>query len=141
MIVCFFAAVSQSLPWPEFLEGGRKKRELDSLGLLTFAFMMSSFLILVDLGGRGTMMNDPIMIGLLVIFAFSATCFILIETFWAKQPMLSPQLLRKAGVASHYILQVLLLCAQFSVSAFSSWWPVVDASVDCLEHCNVFCAN
>lgn len=120
MLVCFIAAVSQSLPRPKFLEGGRKKRELDLLGLLTFTFMMSSFLLLVDLGGRGTLMNTPNMISLLVVFACSATCFILVEAFWAKQPMLSPTLLRKAGVASHYILQVLLLCAQFSVSVLTS---------------------
>lgn len=141
MLVCFFAAVSQSLPRPEFLEGGRKKRKLDVLGLLTFIIMMSSFLLLVDFGGRGTVMKTPTVISLLVVFAFSAICFILVESFWAKQPMLSAMLLRKSGVASHYILQILLLCAQFGVSAFSSWWLVSDACTDCLEHCNVFCAN
>lgn len=124
MLVCFIAATSQSLPRPEFLEDGRKKRELDLLGLLTFTFVMVSFLLLVDLGGQGTMMNTPIMISLVVVFGFSAICFTTVEAFWAKRPMLSPALLRKAGVASHYILQVLLLCAQFSVSALTCWWLV-----------------
>lgn len=86
-------------------------------------------------------MKTPTMISLLVVFAFSAICFILVESFWAKQPMLSATLLKKSGVASHYILQILLLCAQFSVSAFSSWWLVSDACTDCLERCNVFRAN
>ena len=66
------------------------------------------------------MANTPNMISLMVVFACSAICFVLVEAFWAKQPMLSPALLRKAGVASHYILQNLLLCAQFSVSALKS---------------------
>ncbi|MCJ1230374.1 hypothetical protein MMC12_007047 [Toensbergia leucococca] len=115
VLVCFVLAVSQSLPKPEFLEGGRKKRELDLLGLLMLAVMLSSLLLLVDLGGRGTAMGSPTMISLLVLFAFSAVCLGLVEVFWAKQPMLSPSLLRKAGLASCYLLQALLLCAQFSI--------------------------
>ncbi|MCJ1230460.1 hypothetical protein MMC12_007134 [Toensbergia leucococca] len=115
VLVCFVLAVSQSLPQPEFLEGGRKKRELDLLGLLIFALMLSFLLSLVDLGGRGTAMGSPTTISLLLLFAVSAVGFGLVEVFWAKQPILSPSLLRQAGVASCYLLQILLLCAQFSI--------------------------
>lgn len=99
--------------------------------------MMSSFLLLVDFGGRGTVANTPSMISLLVVFACSAIGFVLIEAFWAKQPMLSPTLLRKAGA----VLEILLLCAQFSVSALNSRRLVTHALVDRLKHCNVFRAN
>ena len=141
MLVCFVLAVSQSLPQPEFLEGGRKKRELDLLGLLIFALMLSFLLSLVDLGGRGTAMGSPTTISLLLLFAVSAVGFGLVEVFWAKQPILSPSLLRQAGVASCYLLQILLLCAQFSVSASSSSRLVLNVLVDCFQHCNIFCAD
>lgn len=134
--------MSQSLPQPkDLLVKGLKGRKLDFLGILVFAFMMSSFLLLVDLGGRATATSAPIVIILSAVFAFSAICFVLVEAFWAKQPMLSPSLLRKAGIASQYILQVLLVCAQFSVSTSSPPSLVVNVSIDRLEYCDLFYPN
>ena len=143
MLICFMLAISQSLPRPDFLQSGRKKRELDLLGLLIFAGMLSSLLLLLDLVGRGTAFNSPAIISLITIFAFTAICFVLVEVFWAKQPVLSPSLLKQRGVASQYTLQVLLLCAQFSVcaSSFSFRGLVIDTFPDCFKYCNVLYAD
>lgn len=98
------------------IESKRKKRTLDVLGLIALAMTMLSFLLLVDIAGKGFSLRTPLFIGLGVSFALSGITFILIETYWAQSPIISPNLIIQEKVGSYFVVQTLLLIAQFSVS-------------------------
>ena len=100
----------QSLPQAN--EAG-KKRSLDGPGLVTFAFMLTSFLLLVDVGGRDKIWVISV---LAVVFALSAISFVLVEHYWAVQPMIPPSLVKQSGVWAYCIVQLFLLCATVTVS-------------------------
>ena len=112
-VLCFVVAIWQSLPQAN---EASKKRRLDGLGLVTFAFMLSSFLLLVDFGGRDRVLNIPVISVLAVVFTVSAISFVLIEHYWAVQPMIPPSLVKRGGVWAYFVMQMFLLCAQVTVS-------------------------
>ena len=109
-LLCLGVAMLQSLPRAN---EASKKRRLDGPGLVTFAFMLTSFLLLVDVGGRD---NVPVISGLAVVFALSAISFVLVEHYWAAQPMIPPSLVKQSGVWAYCIVQLFLLCAMVTVS-------------------------
>ena len=109
-LLCLVVAMWQSLPGAN---EGSKKRRLDGLGLVTFAFMLTSFLLLVDFGGKD---NVPVIFVLAVAFAISAISFVLVERYWAVQPMIPPSLVKQSGVWAYCIVQLFLLCAMVTVS-------------------------
>ena len=77
-------AIGQSVPQAkDILASGRKKRQLAILGLFTFACMISFFLLLVDFGGRGTVLNTPRIIALAMVIVLFAISFVLAEVYWA----------------------------------------------------------
>ena len=110
-------AISQSLPKVDevFLKG-RKKRQLDLTGLVTFACMITSFLLLVDLLGQGMSLNSLPIISLGVALTLFAVSFLLVEIYLAAQPIISPSLIKKEGVGPYYMMQIFLLTAQLTVS-------------------------
>lgn len=112
-LLCFAVASWQSLPQAN--EPG-KKRGLDGLGLVTFALMLSSFLLLVDFGGRDRVSNIPVISVFAAVFSISAISFVLVEHYWAAQPMIPPSLVKQGGVWAYFIMQIFLLCAQVTVS-------------------------
>ncbi len=112
-LLCLVVAIWQSLPQAN---KASQKRRLDGLGLVTFVFVLSSFLLLVDIGGRDRDLNIPVISGLAVVFAVSAISFVLIEHHWATQPMIPPSLVKQGGVWAYLAMQVFLLCAQVTVS-------------------------
>ena len=114
-LFCLVVAICQSLPQSN---KASKKRKLDGLGLVTFAFVLSSFLLLVDFGGRDRDLNTPVISGLAVVFAVSAISFVLIEYHWATQPIIPPSLVKQGGVWAYLAMQVFLLCAQITVSQY-----------------------
>ena len=109
-LLCLVVAMWQSLPRAN---EASKKRRLDGLGLVIFAFMLTSFLLLVDFGGRD---NVPVISVLAVVFALSAISFVLVEHYWAVQPMMPPSLVKQSGVWAYCIVQLFLLCAMVTVS-------------------------
>ncbi|KAK0513525.1 hypothetical protein JMJ35_004511 [Cladonia borealis] len=108
-LLCLVVAMWQSLPGAN---EGNKKRRLDGLGLVTFAFMLTSFVLLVDFGGKD---NVPVISVLAVAFAFSAISFVLVERYWAVQPMIPPSLVKQSGVWAYCIVQLFLLCAMVTI--------------------------
>ena len=108
-LFCLVVAMWQSLPQANVAS---KKRRLDGLGLVTFAFMLTSFLLLVDFGGRD---NVPVISVLAVVFAFSAISFVFVEHYWAVQPMMPPSLVKQNGVWAYCVVQLFLLCAMVTV--------------------------
>lgn len=78
--------------------------------------MMSSFLLFVDFAGKDEGLSQPLVIVLAASFVLSAIAFLLIEVYWAKSPMISPSLFRRDKVGAYFLVQVLMLVAQFTVS-------------------------
>lgn len=113
VLLCLVVAICQSLPRTN---EANKKRRLDGFGLIAFAFMLSSFLLLVDFGGRDRVPNITVISVLAVVFALSAISFILVEHYWAAQPMIPPSLVKQGGIWAYFVLQIFLLCAQVTVS-------------------------
>ena len=112
-LLCFVMAVWQALPPAN---ENSKKRRLDIPGLVTFAFMLSSFLLLVDLGGSDRELNSRMIPVLAGVLGVSAISFVLVEHFWAANPMIPPSLVTQGGVWAYLVVQVFLLGAQFTVS-------------------------
>lgn len=109
---CFITALWQSLPK---VESKRKKRTLDVLGLIAVTMTLIFFLLLMDIAGKGGNLRSPLFIVLAVSFALSAAAFVLVETYWAKCPIISPSLIIQEKLGSYFAVQILLLIAQFSV--------------------------
>ena len=110
---CFAVALWQSLPQ---LDSGRKKRQLDLAGLFAFALTMASFLLLVDSAQKDGGLNSLITLAFGGMFLTSAIAFTIIESFWAKAPLISLSLLIKQQVWPYFAIQTLMLIAQFAVS-------------------------
>ena len=96
----------------------KKKRRLDIPGLFAFAIAMTSFLLVTDYAGQGARMTNPVVLAPLIIFIISIISLIYIETHISSHPMLAPALFKQNGVTPHYLVQALLMAAQFSVRAF-----------------------
>lgn len=99
VIECLVFAASQSLPNAEEISNtGKKKRELDFAGLVAFGFTTSSFPLLVDVVSREARPNRKVMAIFAVLCIFPAVAFVLIEIYWAKQPLISPPLIKQGEV-------------------------------------------
>ena len=96
-----------------------KKRQLDISGLIAFALTMASFLALLDLVIRIDTVKHPLVIGSAVALLFFGAAFILIEAYWATQPIIPLSLLKNRAIAFQYLVQMLSMCAQFSVRSSS----------------------
>ena len=103
----------QSLPE---VKTKHEKRTLDVLGLIALAMTMMSFLLLVDIVGKDANLRSWRFVALAVSFALSAVSFVLVETYWAQNPVISPNLIIQKKVGSYFVVQTLILVAQFSVS-------------------------
>ena len=77
--------------------------------------MLSSFLLLVDYGGRDRVLNIPVISVLAVVFVVSAISFVLVEHYWAAPPMIPPSLMKHGGLWAYLVTQMFLLCAHTTV--------------------------
>ena len=113
MLLCLIVACWQTLPPAD---EACKKRRLDGLGLVTFAIVLSAFLLLLDYGGRDSVSYLPVIYVLVGLFAVSAIAFVLVEEHWAAQPILPLSLMKQGRVWVCFLLMLLVLCAQMTVS-------------------------
>ena len=95
-----------------------KKRRLDVPGLFVFAIAMTSFLLVTDYAGQGARITNPIVLAPSIIFVISIVSLIYIETHISSHPMLAPALFKQNGITPLYLVQAILLAAQFSVRIF-----------------------
>ncbi|KAL8873070.1 MAG: hypothetical protein Q9174_001408 [Haloplaca sp. 1 TL-2023] len=101
-----------------------KKRKVDVWGLAAFALTMTTFLALLDRSSKDRAgVRSPLLIALAVSFVVFVLVFFLTETRWAANPMIPPSLLRNWRVGFYFVVQVLLLVAQFGlVSNIASYF-------------------
>lgn len=76
---------------------------------------MLAFLVLLDLGVRIGTIKHPLVISSVVAFLFFGIAFILIEAYWASQPIIPLSLIKKRTVGFQYLVQMLNMSAQFGV--------------------------
>ena len=93
-----------------------KLRRIDFLGSASLALTIVGFLIVLDLGGQKFPWNHPIIWILFVSSAVLGLFFLLVEAYWAKEPIFPLGLLIHRDVVTAYLITSFQIAAQFAVS-------------------------
>ena len=99
----------------------KKKRRVDVLGLLTFAVILSSLLLIVDSLGREISWKQPIILVQSIVLAISTVAFLVVEIHVAKDPLVSISLLKEGGLGIQMFMQLAFVDAQYSVGRTIFW--------------------
>ena len=78
------------------------------------------FLIALDLGGQKLPWNHPIIWMLFISSAVLGILFLLVEAYWAKDPIFPLSLLTHRDVVTAYLAAGFQIAAQFAVSFANS---------------------
>ena len=97
--------------------GSMKKngRQVDIPGMFSFALTATSFLVLSDFVAKGQGLQSPLAIAFAVSFGIFGVIFLLIQGYWAPRPLIPLPLLASQSVGPFLAVQILMLCAQFTV--------------------------
>ena len=90
---------------------------IDFPGAALLALTVVGFLSALDLGGQKYSWTNPIILG---IFGASLACgvlFVLVEVYWAKEPIIPLHVVSKRDVAASYAVVGLQISAQLGVRA------------------------
>jgi hypothetical protein len=93
-----------------------KLRRIDFLGAILFPTSLVCGLLVLQLAGQHTSWNDPTILVLLGASLVSGYSFLLVESFWAKEPIFPLRLLRNRDVVTSYINLGFQSGAQIAVS-------------------------
>ena len=97
-----------------------KLRRIDFLGSASLALTIVGFLLALDLGGHKFPWTHPV---IWILFASSAVfglVFLVVEAYWAKEPIFPLGLLIHRDVVTAYLVAGLQMAAQFAVSLYVS---------------------
>ncbi|KZF19629.1 major facilitator superfamily transporter [Xylona heveae TC161] len=92
-----------------------KLKSVDILGALTLALTIVNFVLALDLGGHKFPWTHPLVLGSFGASLFFGIVFVLVESYWAKQPIFPLHLLVNRDIASAYLIMVLQSAAQFGM--------------------------
>ncbi|MCJ1380110.1 hypothetical protein MMC17_003213 [Xylographa soralifera] len=92
-----------------------KLGRIDFLGSASLALTIVGFLIAFDLGGQKLPWNHPIIWILFVSSAALGVLFLLVEAYWAKEPIFPLRLLVHRDVVTAYLAVGFQIAAQFAV--------------------------
>lgn len=88
---------------------------IDVLGSITLLCTISLTLLILDMGGKQMSFTSPAMVGLICTTTGTAAAFVLIEAYWANEPVFPLRLAANRGVASAYTMAALQLAAEYGV--------------------------
>ncbi|KAI9825531.1 MAG: hypothetical protein M1819_000523 [Sarea resinae] len=88
---------------------------IDFAGAATLALTIVGFLSAIDLGGQKYAWTDPIILGIFGASLVCGTIFVLVEAYWAKEPILPLGLVTKREVAASYAVVGLQIMAQMGM--------------------------
>ncbi|OCK73619.1 MFS general substrate transporter [Lepidopterella palustris CBS 459.81] len=93
-----------NLPSPMAADGGpmplrQQLLKLDPLGFITFVPSIISLLLALEWGGTTYAWSNPIMIVLLVIFAFLFACFVAVQLWLKESGTVPPRIARQRSIA------------------------------------------
>jgi len=94
---------------------GQRFRRIDFAGSFLLAVAITSFLTAVEIGGQKFPWTSPIVLGLFGAGAASAGLFIVVEEYWAPEPVFPLRLLWHREVVCGYLVLGLQLAAQMGV--------------------------
>lgn len=92
-----------------------KLRRIDVLGAIFMSLTISSTLLVLDLGGQKFPWSHPIIIALGVLAITSGAFFILVEKFWADEPLFPLHIMTHYAVVNCYAIIALQNLTQSAV--------------------------
>jgi uncharacterized membrane protein YedE/YeeE len=102
---------------PKVEEDNRSKLgRIDFLGAILMAAMTLAFLFPIELGGTVFPWADVRILGMFGSSIILGLLFVIVETYWAKEPIFPLELLRQKDVVLSYLVMLLLSAAQLGVS-------------------------
>ena len=95
----------------------REAQKPDIAGMLSFILTMTTLLLLLDASSANTVSSrQPLVITYGILLVFFAAVLVIMESCWAMRPMIPIPLLVGRKTGPYYLIQVLLLCGQLTVS-------------------------
>ena len=93
-----------------------KLRRIDFIGAILLSVSIVCGLLVLDLGGQKMLWSSPKVLTLLAISLTSGSAFLLVEGFWAKEPIFPLRLLLNRDVITSYVNLAFQTGAQGAVS-------------------------
>ena len=94
----------------------KKFSRIDISGSFLLFCTITSLLLVLDLGGKKLAMDSPLMIGLVSATVGLAILFVLVEGYWAREPVFPLRLAVNRDIVTAYGTAALQLAAEFGVS-------------------------
>ncbi|QDS75640.1 hypothetical protein FKW77_006935 [Venturia effusa] len=92
-----------------------KFSRIDFAGAFFLATTITSFLLVVEIGGRKLAWNHPFILVLVATTMLSAMLFVITETRWAAEPIFPTHLLKQKDVICQYLVMALQIAAQLAM--------------------------
>lgn len=90
------------------------------MGAVLLAGAVVCFMLVLDLGGQKLPWKGPAVLTLIALSAFLGILFVLVEAYWAKEPVFPIRLMLHRDVLISYLIAGLQIGAQTGVSPLSS---------------------
>ena len=95
-----------------------KLRRIDFLGAILMSVSIVCFLMVLDMGGQNMIWTSPKILTLFGTSLIAGNLFLLVEQFWAKEPIFPLHLLRNRDVVTSFVNLAFQTGAQGAVSNF-----------------------
>lgn len=105
-------------------------RSIDWLGAIFSAICITTGLGVIALGGKSLPWSHPFVILAITVSVMSAASFVLTERYYAKTPLIPPNLIRHNGIRALCVIQILLCAARFGSMAQVSNYFIRTRNVD-----------
>ncbi|KAF2143974.1 uncharacterized protein K452DRAFT_223371, partial [Aplosporella prunicola CBS 121167] len=89
-----------------------KLSRVDFLGSALLAITILAFMLPLEIGGQSVPWNHPFIWALLGVFVLCAVLLVLVEEYWAKEPVFPIGLMRNGDVVACYLVTMLQLAGQ-----------------------------
>jgi MFS family permease len=94
-----------------------KLRRIDFLGGALVILSILSFMIPLEIGGQKIAWTHPLIVGMVVAGILLTCAFVIVETQWAQDPILTMSIFTRPGVTITFAFTVFQLAAQTGVGS------------------------
>lgn len=94
---------------------GAKLRRIDAAGAICMSLAIASTLLVFDLGGQKVPWDHPIIVGAAALAVTTGTAFVLVEKFWAEEPIFPLRLMTQYNAVNCYVIIALQNLTQSAV--------------------------
>ncbi|OMP88520.1 putative MFS-type transporter, partial [Diplodia seriata] len=106
---------NNDVPDQERKSGFEAIRQIDFAGIFSFIVAVSTFVLFVDLGGDRLAWTHPGIISLAAICVSFIITFVLVERFWATNPLTPLSLLKPTSGGGFCAIQIFVFVARFAM--------------------------